>query len=71
MSLVGNSGTFYIYAIGLFLNWRQLAMVASLSAIPYVLGMIFALPNDFPYHNYGISRKVQKKFENVSLLLMN
>ena len=71
MSLVGNSGTFYIYAFGLFLNWRQLAMVASLSAIPYVLGMIFVLPDDFPYQNYGIGRRMHKRFEKVSLLLIN
>ena len=47
MSLLLNSGTFYIYAFGLFLNWRQLALVATLSAIPYVLGMIFVIPDDF------------------------
>ena len=70
MSLLGNSGTFYIYAFGLFLNWRQLALVASLSAVPYVLGMIFVLPDDFPYQKYGISGRKHKRFENVSLLLI-
>ena len=70
MSLVGNTGTFYIYAFGLFLNWRQLAMVASLSVIPYVLGMIFVLPDDFPYHKYSNNRRLHKKFENVILLLI-
>ena len=68
MSLVGNSGTFYIYAFGLFLNWRRLAMVASLSAIPYVLGMIFVLPDDYPYERYDISKK-HKRLQNVSLRL--
>ena len=70
LSLLGNSGTFYIYAFGLFLNWRQLALVASLSAVPYVLGMIFVLPDDFPYQKYVVRRRNHKRFENVSLLLM-
>ena len=70
LSLLGNSGTFYIYAFGLFLNWRQLALVASLSAVPYVLGMIFVLPDDFPYHKYSNNRRLHKKFENVILLLI-
>ena len=68
MSLLGNSGTFYIYAFGLFLNWRQLALVASLSAVPYVLGMIFVLPDDFPYQIRDTSGRKHKRFENVSFL---
>ena len=71
MSLLGNSGTFYIYAFGLFLNWRQLALVASLSAVPYVLGMIFVLPDDFPYHICDTSGRKHKRFENVSFLQIN
>ena len=69
ISLLGNFGTFYIYAFGLFLNWRQLALVASLSTVPYILGMIFVLPDDFPYQKYGFSRRKHKRFGNVSLLL--
>ena len=68
MSLLGNSGTFYIYAFGLFLNWRQLALVASLSAVPYVMGMIFVLPDDFPYQIRDTSGRKHKRFENVSFL---
>ena len=65
ISLLGNFGTFYIYAFGLFLNWRQLALVATLSAVPYVLGMIFILPDDFPYERYG--KGIIQKLEHVSL----
>ena len=71
MSLLGNSGTFYIYAFGLFLNWRQLALVASLSAVPYVMGMIFILPDDFPYQICDTSGRKHKRFENVSFLQIN
>ena len=71
LSLLGNSGTFYIYAFGLFLNWRQLALVASLSAVPYVLGMIFVLPDDFPYQIRDTSGRKHKRFENVSFLQIN
>ena len=49
LSLVGNSGTLIIYLFGIFLNWRELAGVCILFAIPYVLGIIVCLPNDFPY----------------------
>ena len=48
---LGNFGTLIIYIIGIFLNWRQLAAVCILCAIPYVLGLILCLPNDFPYQN--------------------
>ena len=71
MSLLLNSGTFYIYAFGLFLNWRQLALVAALSAIPYVLGMIFVIPDDYPYQRYDISSgRKYEKVPNVSLGLI-
>ena len=72
MSLLLNSGTFYIYAFGLFLNWRQLALVATLSAIPYVLGMIFVIPDDYPYQRYDISSgRKYKRVQNVSLRLIS
>ena len=45
-------------------------MVASLSAVPYVLGMIFVLPDDFAYQKYVVSRRLHKRFENVSLLII-
>ena len=48
---LGNFGTLIIYIIGIFLNWRQLAAVCILCGIPYVLGLILCLPNDFPYQN--------------------
>ena len=71
MSLLLNFGTFYIYAFGLFLNWRQLALVATLSAIPYVLGMIFVIPDDYPYQRYDISSgRKYKRVQNVSLRLI-
>ena len=49
LALIGNSGTLIIYILGIFLNWRQLAAVCVLFGIPYVLGLIVCLPNDFPY----------------------
>ena len=71
MSLLLNSGTFYIYTFGLFLNWRQLALVATLSAIPYVLGMIFVIPDDYPYQRYDVSSgRKYERVQNVSLRLI-
>ena len=49
LALIGNSGTLIIYILGIFLNWRQLAGICVLFGVPYVLGLIVCLPNDFPY----------------------
>ena len=57
MSLIGNFGTLIVYIFGIFLNWRQLAMVCVLCGVPYILGLIVALPNDCPSWNLSSNRK--------------
>ena len=48
LTLIGNFGTLIVYILGIFLNWRQLAGVCVLCGVPYILGLIVCLPNDFP-----------------------
>ena len=57
MSLIGNFGTLIVYIFGIFLNWRQLAMVCVLCGVPYILGLIVVLPNDFPSWKLFSNRK--------------
>ena len=57
MSLIGNFGTLIVYIFGIFLNWRQLAMVCVLCGVPYILGLIVVLPNDCPSWKLSSNRK--------------
>ena len=44
--MIGNAGTLLTYGLGVVLNWRQLAGVLACLAVPYVLGLIFIVPNE-------------------------
>ena len=57
MSLIGNFGTLIVYIFGIFLNWRQLAMVCVLCGVPYILGLIVVLSNDCPSWKLSSNRK--------------
>eukprot|EP00095_Tigriopus_kingsejongensis_P010443 maker-scaffold294_size218657-snap-gene-1.27 protein:Tk10443 transcript:maker-scaffold294_size218657-snap-gene-1.27-mRNA-1 annotation:"sugar transporter 8" len=50
LSVSGYSGTLITYILGVFLDWRQLALASMLFAIPFVMGMIFIVPESPQYH---------------------
>ena len=63
LSLVGNAGTLITYTIGIFVNWRQLAFILVLLAVPYVVGLIIFLPNDFPQASQVALLNTKRKLE--------
>ena len=60
---MGNAGTLITYTIGIFVNWRQLAFILVLLAVPYVVGLIIFLPNDFPQASQVALLNTKRKLE--------
>ena len=60
LCLVGNAGTLVTYTIGVFVNWRQLAFISLIISIPYVIGLVICLPNDFPHRKQKSNLDEQK-----------
>jgi hypothetical protein len=60
LSVVGNAGTLIAYTIGIFVNWRQLAAILVTFAIPYIIGLIVFLPNDYVVHKYPGAKRYRK-----------
>ena len=60
LCLVGNAGTLVTYIIGVFVNWRQLAFISLIISIPYVIGLVIYLPNDFPHRKQKSNINEQK-----------
>ena len=46
LCLIGNAGTLLTYGLGVVLDWRQLAGALACLAMPYILGLIFVVPNE-------------------------
>ena len=54
LCLIGNAGTLLTYGLGVVLDWRQLAGALACLAMPYILGLIFVVPNENDMHTTDI-----------------
>lgn len=46
LSVMGNLGTLLTYVVGIFVNWRQLAVILMFPSLPYIVGLVAVLPDD-------------------------
>ena len=64
LSVLGNLGTLLTYVLGVFLNWRELAMTLMFLSVPYLLGILFFVPETSPPRNLWLNIHSVLQFRN-------